>query len=233
MKRFSVMLAALGALFVCAGCSDGPKDVAVKWSQSIMHGDAPDAALYSVSELQTTNQKLVAITHPKLKSEAEKTVEMQRRIADAITVLKAAKQDPSLAAVVRCVLTDLTDDEEPVKKKAATIQKQIGETIAKLKKTQATVNGDIATIVPEKEMPFVLRKVDGAWKVEKPSMTAFAEKKAEPKAAEAAKNAAAKADAAVKDAGAKVDAAAKDAKAKADAVVKDAAAKVDAAGLKK
>lgn len=179
MKHLSLMLVALGALFVCAGCSDGPKDVAVKWSQSIMHGDVPDAGLYSVPALQATNAELASITRPKLKSEAEKTVAMHGRIASAITALKAAGSEVALAPVVRCVLTGLTDEEEEIKKKAAAIQKQVGETIAKLKKTKAVVNGEIAIITPEKESPFQLRKIDGAWKVEHPSMTAFAEKKPE------------------------------------------------------
>lgn len=179
MKHLSLMLVALGALFVCAGCSDGPKDVAVKWSQSIMHGDVPDAAKYSVPALETTNARLAAVTRPKLKSEAEKTVAMHGRIAAAITALKAAGSEVALTAVVRGVLTDLTDEEDEIKKKAAAVQKQIGETIAKLKKAKAVVNGDIATVAPEKETPFQLRKIDGAWKVERPSMTAFAEKKPE------------------------------------------------------
>ena len=123
MKHLSLMLVALGALFVCAGCSDGPKDVAVKWSQSIMHGDAPDAALYSVSALQATNTKLVSVTRPKLKGEAEKTVDMHRRIDAAIAALKVSGAEVSLAAVVRSVLTGFSDDEEAVKKQSAAIQK--------------------------------------------------------------------------------------------------------------
>ena len=220
MKHLSLMLVALGALFVCAGCSDGPKDVAVKWSQSIMHGDAPDAALYSVSALQATNTKL---TRPKLKGEAEKTVDMHRRIDAAIAALKVSGAEVSLAAVVRSVLTGFSDDEESVKKQSAAIQKQIGETIAKLKKAKAVVNGDVAVITPEDEESFRLRKIDGAWKVEKPSMTAFELRK---------KDAAKTAGAAAKSAGAKVDAAAKEAAAKTGAAAKIAGAKVDAA-LKK
>lgn len=177
MKHLSLMLVALGALFVCTGCSDSPRDVAVKWSQSIMHGDAADAGRYSAPALQTTNAALVAVTRPKLKSEAEKTAAMHDRIAVAITALKAAGTEVALTPVVCCVLTDLTDDEDEIKKTAAATQKRIGETIAKLKKAQVTVNGDVAIITPEEETPFQLRKIKGAWKVEKPSMTAFGMKK--------------------------------------------------------
>jgi len=178
MKHFSLMLVALGALFVCAGCSDNPKDVAVKWSQSIMHGDAADAGRYSAPALQTTNAALVAVTRPKLKSEAEKTVAMHERIAAAIVLLKKANVEIALTPVVCCVLTNLTDPEDEIKKTAAATQKRIGETIAKLKKAQITVNGDIAIVTPEEETPFQLRKINGAWKVERPSLTAFETKKA-------------------------------------------------------
>jgi len=186
MKRLSVVLAALSVLFVCAGCSETPREVAVKWAQAIAAGDVKSADEYSTGK-----------TYP-----------------------------------VNAVLCALMSSKQP---EAVALAEQFRAGIANYASAEVAIDGDVATLtVAGEKTRLILRRVDGAWKVDRSDMlpaktAADAAKKAVAKADAAAKDAAGKADAAAKKAVAKADAAAKNAAAKADAAAKNAAAKADAA----
>ena len=156
MKHLSVVLAALGVLFVCAGCSDTPREVAGKWAQAIAAGDVKTANECSTGKTYPVNAVLCAL--------------MSSKQADA-----------------------------------AALAEKFRAGIAGFASAQESIDGDIATLtVPGEEAKFILRRVDGMWKVDRADMLPV-----EVKAEAAVKVAAAKADAAAKSAAAKADAAAK------------------------
>ena len=132
---------------------------------------------------------------------------------------------------VNAVLCALMSSQQP---EAQALAKAFRATSAKYASAEMKIDGDIAelTVAGEKEK-LVLRRVDGAWKVDRadmlPPTVPAAAKGIKAQVDAAAKGAAVKVDAAAKDAKAKVDTAVKDAAARTDAAAKDAKAKVDAA----
>ena len=181
MKRLSVVLAALGALLVCAGCSDTPRNVAVKWAQAVSAGDVKIANEYSTGKTYPVNAVLCAL----MRSRQPEAVALADKFRAGIAGFAAAAE---------------------------------------------TIDGDVATLVmADGGEKLTLRRVDGAWKVDRSDMLPSG-KPAAAAAKEAAKDAAVKVDAAAKDAAGKAGAVAKDAAVKVDAAAKDAAGKVGAAG---
>ena len=53
----------LASVFVLAGCSDSPRDVAVKWANAIADGDSKKVAEYSTERSFFTNAGLLAEVH--------------------------------------------------------------------------------------------------------------------------------------------------------------------------
>lgn len=63
------MLAVLTGMFILTGCSDSPKDVAVKWGNALLDGDAKKANEYSTENTVAANAFIIGIVS---KDEKEK-----------------------------------------------------------------------------------------------------------------------------------------------------------------
>ena len=59
MKKISVLFVSLAALFIFAGCSDSPKDVAVKWCGAMADGNLEKANEYSTAGMYESNRVMV------------------------------------------------------------------------------------------------------------------------------------------------------------------------------
>ena len=63
MKKLLFACMVMASVFVLAGCSDSPRDVAVKWANAIADGDGKKAAEYSTETTLLTNVVLLAEVH--------------------------------------------------------------------------------------------------------------------------------------------------------------------------
>ena len=66
------MLAVLTGMFILTGCSDSPKDVAVKWGNALLDGDAKKANEYSTENTVAANALLIGILSNGEKSEKDR-----------------------------------------------------------------------------------------------------------------------------------------------------------------
>ena len=61
MKKLTLLLMTLAAIFVFAGCSKSPKDAALSWGKAIMAGDLEKANKYSTPESEKVNASLIEL----------------------------------------------------------------------------------------------------------------------------------------------------------------------------
>lgn len=61
MKKILVMCAALTGMLVFTGCSDSPRDVAVKWGNAVLEGDLKKANEYSTKESEPLNALIIGM----------------------------------------------------------------------------------------------------------------------------------------------------------------------------
>ena len=86
MKKLMLMLVSLSAVFIFAGCSDSPRDVAVNWYGAILDGDAKKANEYSTENTQAANAFLAGAMA------AQKNKEQIEEAKSKIKELKKAEE---------------------------------------------------------------------------------------------------------------------------------------------
>ena len=59
MKKFFSLMFAVCGLMLLVGCSDSPKDVAIKWAEAINDGDVEEANEYSTERTHKINALLI------------------------------------------------------------------------------------------------------------------------------------------------------------------------------
>ena len=59
MKKLTLILMTLAAIFIFAGCGNSPKSVAMKWGKAIAAGDLEKANKYSTPDSKATNEHLI------------------------------------------------------------------------------------------------------------------------------------------------------------------------------
>lgn len=61
MKKIMVMCAALMGMLVFTGCSESPRDVAVKWGKAVLEGDLKKANEYSTDDSAALNGLIIGM----------------------------------------------------------------------------------------------------------------------------------------------------------------------------
>ena len=185
MKHLSVVLAALSVLFVCAGCSETPQEVAVKWAQAIAAGDVKSADEYSTGKTYPVNAVLCALMSSKQPEAVALAEQFRAGIANYASAEVAIDGDVAMLTVAG------------EKKKLV------------LRKVDGVWKVDRSDMLPAKTVADAAKKTAakaGAAAKDAAGKADAAAKKAAAKAGAAAKDAAGKADAAAKNAAGKLDA---------------------------
>ena len=59
MKKLTLILMTLAAIFIFAGCGNSPKSVALKWGKAIAAGDLEKANKYSTPDSKANNEYMI------------------------------------------------------------------------------------------------------------------------------------------------------------------------------
>jgi putative sterol carrier protein len=71
MKKFLMLLVAVAGLFILAGCTESPKDVATEWAAAIAIGDVETANEYSTENTHVLNALVIASLEDDIEKQAE------------------------------------------------------------------------------------------------------------------------------------------------------------------
>lgn len=89
MRKLSVLLLALAGLFVLTGCSDSPKDVAVKYSEALLDGNIKKANEYSTEKTHAMNGMVISM----LSSDSEDAKKTKAEFKANLSLIKKAKEE--------------------------------------------------------------------------------------------------------------------------------------------
>ena len=87
MKKITLVLMSLAALFIFASCGNSPKSVAVKWYKAVSEGDVKTANKYSTDSTHAFNALIAAALESEKKSDKDKD-----DINETIDKLKSAEE---------------------------------------------------------------------------------------------------------------------------------------------
>ena len=85
MKKLTLILMTLAAIFIFAGCSKSPKDAALAWGKATINGNLEEANKYSTSGSKEVNQYLI------LRSNSLSAEKKKERVDNLVKEIKNAK----------------------------------------------------------------------------------------------------------------------------------------------